>query len=93
MHDGLVGRSHRVEEVAGHDDDIGLRIDDLSDRLIEDPGHVNLALVEPKRGLAVVLAIAEMGIGKVSEQHRENLHPERRFVTGSDYRRDRVVAS
>ena len=93
VNDGLIGGPDRMEEIARDDDQIRLGVDDLPHRLVEDPGDVNLALVEAERGLPVVLAIAEMDIGKVSEQHRENLHPESGFVTRSDYRQDRVVAS
>ena len=83
MDDGLIGGPDRMKEVARDDDHIGLGFDDLAHRLVEDPGDVNFPLVEPESGLPVVLAIAEVDIGKVSEQHNENLH----------YRQDRVVAS
>ena len=73
MDDRLVGRPDGVEEIAGDDDDIGLGLDDLPYGLVEHPGNVNLTLVEAERGLAVVLAIAEVDVGEVSKQHVGNL--------------------
>ncbi len=71
--DGGVGGADGVEEVAGHDHDVGPVGDHTVDGEAKGPCDVSLALVDAGRGLSIVLADAEVGVGDVREFHSTNV--------------------
>lgn len=60
--DRRVAGPHGMKQVAGHDDRVRARGDHPVDRQAEGGGHIRLPLVDPVRGLAMILAEAQVGI-------------------------------
>ena len=70
-----IGRPDRVEQVAGHDDRVGPRLDHAVDGGAKGVGDIGLALVDAGGGLPMVLPDAEMGVGDVGQFHSRNVSP------------------
>ena len=72
-HDRGIGRPHRVEEIARHDDEIRLRGNDAVDGEPERARDIGLALVDARRRLAMVLPRPQVRVGEVSHFHTWNV--------------------
>ena len=64
-----VGRANRVEEIAGHHDQVRCRGDHAVHREPERARDIGLALVDARRRLAMVLPRPQVRVGEVSHFH------------------------
>ena len=67
--DRRVGRPHRVEQVARHDDRIGMGLDDGVDAGAKGVSDIGLALIDAGGSLPMVLPNAEVRVGDVGQFH------------------------
>jgi hypothetical protein len=61
--------AHRVENVAGNDDNVRAQFDHTIDRTTKRIRNIRFPLVDPCWGQPVVLPEAKMEVGKVDEAH------------------------
>ena len=67
-----VGRAHGVEDVPRDQDHVGTGRDDLINRAAERLRDIGLPLIQAIRGLAMILAEAEVQVGEMGEFHWSN---------------------